>query len=1342
MADPRTFVLIGNFTDNITPALETINKGLDSVKKNIRSLTELTTPLKNDFKELATLSKDFGSSLKGQASDLRDMTSALKSFRQEMGRTNRAYRAGGNRMVNQAQRGRSGGGGGGYGGGGGGYGGGGGGRSGGGGYRGGYRGGYGGQTAGFILGNQLSNTVTSAIVRGFSLGTQMMRAPFDYFQKNLKERMEDEISDLKTAGAYLSISRRSKNPFVDNMDDAIKFTQKNNLVMTKLGASLPGTTADYTQVGKRISDTIARMVAKDLPGAMKLANEIRKTPEGAKYYGGAPITGGGKQATQATMTTLIGEFSKQTTLAGFGNGGRGGTGGAMGAYGLPGLFEQMMQQDTVSMGKMQRYSSIFKDPQIQDALARNIDLINKELPQTAARGKAMLKMYQEINLPEMLDKFRRSATGITEELKSLVSDPEMGFFALGRKLKGMGHAMDDFGRYVDDTGKVVTDVTKAGQANLDLYGLLRDIYANTAQVLTPILYYLPELWDPLKNIGLSLKDAREYTGQFLLSFNRYKEGLKVLAKSMGGEGGGKILETLDVRASLGALNNVFLQLKAISPEQFKSTAGQLMDPNADISKIVQSLMTTLFNSDLAKKIGEFLGNLIGTVLKQVGDATKYISGTVEGGGFGGGFASAFDKAGGFTAIQDIFLSLATLIVKTLGVAFLKMPLLSGLLLAMAAIPAIIGAAITESVQRAVGQTFYGEGGGKGRRGGRGGGGMFGPTTAMQSRRRRMGVGLRKGTNYATGVGRDVLGGAAYGLSGSRAGRGVLGVGRAGLGAAKGIGGLARGVGKFIPGGALAAGALDMGMSLASGENFGKAAIGAIGSVLGGAAGSIFGPAGTVIGSIAGGYLADASADFIIGAIDQNKAAAMQLEAAKKQVAAAATEAERKYGPELGPKLGGVEALSQALGGGAGVKAFADAQLKAGKISPEQAQNWSIFSLQLTKANAATKEVEVAQSKLATATKLNTGEQDKLTKVLAAAKIKQKTAAEAITLAWEQMSLASRTKILSASDNLAAAINEGAKKVRGQGTNNPHVTSQQSNNLFIDPYSSRGGTTSGKGGLSLYKGGLGSAISSELKHKPSGSHLLIANSSETVLPAAGGNGVGELIDVFRTGFSAMVATLKKNHDSEIASLNKLDTTINQKMTAPSAGGLGSGSVGGGVDAFTGMASKYGLQMTSGYRPGDPGWHGANRARDFSNGTGPTPQMMQFAQFLASNYGSNLKELIYSPLGFSIKNGQRTAPYAVGAHYNHVHVAYAGGIGNGMAFGTLPGAEKYERAMTPGSVKVASITANSGEGFGGSYNIHNNITIMQQPGQSDEHLAAKLVDIIGGWVDDATNASVFA
>jgi hypothetical protein len=135
------------------------------------------------------------------------------------------------------------------------------------------------------------------------------------------------------------------------------------------------------------------------------------------------------------------------------------------------------------------------------------------------------------------------------------------------------------------------------------------------------------------------------------------------------------------------------------------------------------------------------------------------------------------------------------------------------------------------------------------------------------------------------------------------------------------------------------------------------------------------------------------------------------------------------------------------------------------------------------------------------------------------------------------------------------------------------------------------------------------------------------------------------------------------------------------------------------------------------------------------------MMDFAQFLAGTYGANLKELIYSPLGFSIKNGQRVAPYAVGAHYNHVHVAYAGGIGNGVAFSDMSGAQRFERAMTPGSVKVGSITANSGEGFGGGYSINNNITITQQPGQDADHLASIVVQKMGEWVADARASSIF-
>ena len=99
----------------------------------------------------------------------------------------------------------------------------------------------------------------------------------------------------------------------------------------------------------------------------------------------------------------------------------------------------------------------------------------------------------------------------------------------------------------------------------------------------------------------------------------------------------------------------------------------------------------------------------------------------------------------------------------------------------------------------------------------------------------------------------------------------------------------------------------------------------------------------------------------------------------------------------------------------------------------------------------------------------------------------------------------------------------------------------------------------------------------------------------------------------------------------------------------------------LDMITRIAGGFGLQVTSAYRPGDDGYHGVNRARDYSNSSGPTQEMFKFANYVGTNFGKHLLELIYSPLGWSIKNGSRTAPYAVSDHYDHVHVAMQkGGI----------------------------------------------------------------------------------
>ena len=395
------------------------------------------------------------------------------------------------------------------------------------------------------------------------------------------------------------------------------------------------------------------------------------------------------------------------------------------------------------------------------------------------------------------------------------------------------------------------------------------------------------------------------------------------------------------------------------------------------------------------------------------------------------------------------------------------------------------------------------------------------------------------------------------------------------------------------------------------------------------------------------------------------------------------------------------------------------------------------------------------------------------------------------------------------------------KVQGVVKKDPN-TGKVNNNLTLKQTTAPG-RVDAKGSPGKQYSTLGGAISSEMRNKPSGSDLVIANSSETVIPAAGGLGMDSLVQAIfgaaqRTastitqGFTTLTQTTAQG-DQSIVSAQKQTAMQTQQtilrtsqsqlagqqqlMAAIKAGGmggmpgaLGSASVGGGVDAFTGMAAGAGLQLTSGYRPGDPGWHGSNRARDYSNGTGPTPQMLQFARALAAKYGSSLKELIYTPLGFSIKNGQQVAPYAQAAHYNHVHVAYALGAGNPALFPNQKDAVNWENKVSPFNVK--SVTSNTGELAGlfdglfgkkppelkpgekptmnelgtqtgykmlqrkletermmkelnqsnaGPTSINAPITINQQPGQDANALAAIVVAKMSEWVSDARTSSIF-
>jgi hypothetical protein len=323
----------------------------------------------------------------------------------------------------------------------------------------------------------------------------------------------------------------------------------------------------------------------------------------------------------------------------------------------------------------------------------------------------------------------------------------------------------------------------------------------------------------------------------------------------------------------------------------------------------------------------------------------------------------------------------------------------------------------------------------------------------------------------------------------------------------------------------------------------------------------------------------------------------------------------------------------------------------------------------------------------------------------------------MTAAWEKTNTTSQGNLLSSATDLSKSITSASFKI------NQASSSVKANSSPLAAPAVRGFLP----GSSNNKMSLDEALSSEMRNKPSGSHLVIANSTETVIPAAQGYtpASGGPLPMLGAALSKYVGPLNK--------LGEMADGLRKLRESSMLFGGGSGSLLGAKS----LAAMFGLSLTSFIRPHSVGsYHQTGRAMDFSNSSGPTPQMMAFAREMIKRYGSSLTELIYTPLGFSVKNGRKVAPLAAAGHYNHVHVAYALGQGSPAFFSNQNEAMAWERKMMPPSAKVASFTANTSEGFGHS-TINAPITIYQQPNQDPEELASMVAMRIGMVVDELRN-----
>lgn len=198
------------------------------------------------------------------------------------------------------------------------------------------------------------------------------------------------------------------------------------------------------------------------------------------------------------------------------------------------------------------------------------------------------------------------------------------------------------------------------------------------------------------------------------------------------------------------------------------------------------------------------------------------------------------------------------------------------------------------------------------------------------------------------------------------------------------------------------------------------------------------------------------------------------------------------------------------------------------------------------------------------------------------------------------------------------------------------------------------------------------------YSPTGGRLRLSG-GEAVMRPEWTRAVGGPAAVERMNAAARRGTIRRDIAAE-------DKAHARNVHAHADGGviqeLASGGV---VEAMTRIVQqKYPMmQLTSGYRAGDGGNHGAGLAGDFSNGHGNTPAMLSLANDIANTYPNSM-ELIHDNPAFArnIKNGQVVGRFGqyytmaqAGPHHHHVHWAmntpptmpFGGGVFSGGSAG---------------------------------------------------------------------------
>jgi hypothetical protein len=1294
MTQQRSFTLIGNFTDNITDNLNKINRTLNSISSNRRGgfsgLTQAIGKVNSANKHLRDGMNDTIKTLREQLSVIGQLVRGLQQYRSELGRLTSANKAVDKsakdmaasqeaawnkasaalerynrnyRNLHNFQHGggnRGGGTGGGFGGG-----------------RGfGDRGRRGPRGP---LEFAKDFLITQAIVMGFYKGVQILQNGMNAIFKAFAERTRDQLEDIASAGGIFSAGKfGGAKGLPATFQGAMDMQDDLNKQMAAIASALPGTTQDYVMNARRMTDTLAQVFSKDIKEFEKLAQKISGDTQAAGSKAFEIIN-----VEVAKATTLLEKLNPTRTTVP-----------------MTQIVEDMMKSETISARGLRRYVSFRRATTLEAALERNMKELNAAGPGTAKRIGAILKVLKEAVPPELITAMTTSVSGVMEGFKSAVTDPDVGIFGLSRMLnikmrvfnKETGEAMKKGGKELRDT--------------MNFFKIFADIFGNLGNLLnSAVLPGLMAIYSPLEGVAGSLENLREYSFKI---FERQQSITSYYSKLADKYGMSTGIFKSGEKGGLGVILEILSSYNLITREKFNRYV-EMMDKkgseaqiNARMTEIYKDVIPAFLKSPFISQIFEVIGFTLGKAMVALADLLGVISGANA--PRADAFSKAFTKAGGVDAIRRILLSIATLLGRLLmgatnayiaslketifGSGFdlgAKMGTVLFLLLPALFVPGIRN--FVFALFRGVARGLFGRGAMRAAAGaaeGAAGGGLasgagispFWITPRMQATRRLLRMKAASGSGFLGTLGKGVTAtGEGFGKV-----KGFIGKGVAALGKSK-VGKTAR----LIPRGVLAAGAIDLGISLATGEKFGKAAAGAIGTVLGGAAGSIFAPALGPIGPIIGSMGGNALANWIYDSLDpstkgQKKAAEMQLEAAKIRQAQASREF--KSGVDIVAAGGGSFKLGTAA---EFTKRINDLGLST---VPAVKSFENLYRINETNQSIAAKAGDALNAKIkelrderglpaATINKQVKGLQITYDNAKKEAQISLTN----LNKQWGKIGSSSMEVILNSFRTMPTYETDKAiaERIRKSPLKPPSPATARTNPLGYSrkqiypqvgppvPLRLQAEEKPSKGGWfeNLFGWmGLGKAVSSEIKNKPSGSKLAIANTSETIIPAAGGYGV--------ESFSSYLSKTSINTASSFYILLEIKNVLNKSYTT--------------LDNLKRLMNQISFQN-----------------------------------------GNLLKAIIFAG---GMEDYGVIGPFPT-------HVAYAYGAGNPAFFGSAAQAANWEARMAPSNATIRTITTNSSENMGGSYTLHAPISIHQLPGQDTEELAAMVAMRLSMVIDELRN-----